>query len=183
MSNKVEIPFSKTKTLIPIILLLVIAVSAIVAIISPETFITKTSKYNTPETIRTIAIAAAAIGLGLSIPLAIKWFRNKVGLLIDENGITDFSNATYPELIDWKGITGIKKSKNGPIKSIVLLTNKPEKYINQAKKMMYTSMMKVYKFHGSPLMIVSSRLKISYEELLEIISTEFEKAKGQTPNS
>ena len=58
------------------------------------------------------------------------------------------------------------------------MTDKPEKYINQAKATMRSSMSKAYKFQGSPLLVVSNRLKISHDELADVIKSEFEKNKG-----
>ena len=177
MSTKIEIPFSKTKTAIPIIFLLFLGVSGVVVFLYPELFV---SKNINPDSIRIKGIASAGISLVLSVIFIKKWFTNKMGLIIDKDGITDISNGTYTELIEWNDITGIKKVKNGPIKAIVLLTDKPEKYINKAKKMIRPAMGKTYKLHGSPIMLVSSRLKIKYDSLVELITSEFEKAKHTT---
>ena len=178
MSTKIEIPLSKTKAAIPIILLLLIGVSGFYGFLSPETFVS--GKHKNPDTIQALGIAAAGISLGLIIPFALKWFRNKPGLIIDEEGITDISNVSYMGLIEWNDITGIKKVKNGPLKSIILMTDKPEKYINKAKKVNRRQMQKVHGFHGSPLMLVSSRLKIKHDDMVDLITKEFEKAKQTT---
>ncbi len=180
MSTKIEIPFSKTKTALPIIFLLFLGATGIYAYISPESFVS--SAHENPEKTRLMGIAAGGIGLVLAIIFIRKWFINKTGLIIDENGITDVSNASYTELIEWNDITGIRRTKNGPIKSIVLLTDKPQKYLDKAKKTSRYTMQKVLRAHGSPFLLVSSRLKIKYDDLADLISTEFEKAK-QTPSS
>jgi hypothetical protein len=176
MSSKIEIPLSKTKTVLPILFLGILGICGISAFLSPESFVTKVSKYDSPESIRTIGIAAAGLSFVLIIVFAKKWFSKKAGLIIDEHGITDISNATYTELVEWKDITGIKKVKNGPIKTIVLMTDKPEKYLDKAKKMSRPTMQKALRFHGSPIVLASSRLKINYDDLVELLSTEFEKA-------
>ena len=180
MSSKIEIPLSKTKAALPIIFLLVLGVLGVFAFLSPELFVSKVSKYNSPDSIRAIGIADAGISLVLAIVFIRNFFTKKMGLIIDKDGITDISNATYPGLIDWNDITGIKKVKNGPIKSIVLLTDKPEKYINKAKKMSRPAMGKAYRFHGSPILLVSSRLKIKYDDLVDLITNEFENTKRTT---
>lgn len=177
MSTKIEIPINKTKAAIPILFLLFIGLCGVLAAISPETFVTKVSKYNSADTIRLLGISTAGLTFILSIVFIRKWMTKGTGLLIDKSGITDFSNATYNGLVEWNDITGIKEMKTGPIKSIVLLTNQPEKYINQAKKTARPTMSKALKFNGSPILIVSSRLKIKYEDLVDLIKTEFEKSR------
>jgi len=176
MNTKVEIPLSKIS--IPIIFLLVLGVIGVLAFLTPETFASNTPK--NPDYISTMGIVAAGISFLLIIPFARKLFSKKMGLTIDKDGITDISNATYTELIEWNDITGIKKVKNGPIKSIVLLTDKPEKYINRAKKISRPTMQKAQRFNGSPIMLVSSRLNIKYDDLVDLITKEFEKAKRTT---
>lgn len=176
-STKIEIPFSKTKSALPIIFLLILGVCGVFAFLSPDSFVSKVSKFNKPDSIRILGIAVAGIAIVLTIVFARKWFSKKVGLMIDKDGITDISNATYTDLVEWNDITGIKKVKSGPIKAIVLLTDKPEKYITKAKKTARSSMQKNQRFHGSPIALVSSRLKIKQDDLADLISSEFEKAK------
>jgi len=176
MSNKIEIPLSKGKASIPIIFLLIMSTIGFIGYFSPETIFSDVDEKD--DNFGIFTLIAAVIMLALATFQAVKWFRNKTGLVIDEKGITDHSNATYPGLIEWNDITGIKKAKNGPLKSVVVMTDKPEKYIKQAKMGMQPSMGKAYKFQGSPLLIVSNRLKISHEELADVISSEFEKVKG-----
>ena len=176
MNDKIEIPLSKVKAAIPIIFLLFLATIGFIGYFSPESLFSNMDENSDKFGIFTLI--AAIVMLALATVHAIKWFRKKTGLVIDEQGITDHSNATYPGLVEWNDITGIKQVKNGPLKSIVLITAKPEKYINQAKKAMRPSMNKALKFHGSPILIVSNRLKISYDELYATISGEFEKVKG-----
>ncbi len=180
MSTKIEIPVSKVKTALPLIILLTLLISGLYATQYPEQLVTKTSKYNSPDSIRTIGFIAAGIGFFLMILVGRKLFSKKPGLIIDENGITDISNATYPELVEWNDITGVKKVKNGPIKSVVVMVDKPEKYINKGKKVMRPHMSKAFKFHGSPILIAPSRLKIKYDDLVDLITTEFEKMNRAT---
>jgi hypothetical protein len=174
--NNIEIPLSKGKASIPIIFLLIMSTIGFIGYFSPETLFSEMDEKD--DNFGIFTLIAAIVMLALAAFQSVKWFRNKTGLIIDEKGITDHSNATYSGLIEWNDITGIKQVKNGPLKSIVVMTDKPEKYIKQAKMGMQPSMGKAFKFHGSPLLIVSNRLKISYDELYATISSEFEKVKG-----
>ncbi len=176
MNTKIEIPLSKTKSALPILFLLILGISGLFAFLWPELF-TKASKY---ESTRMLGIANVAISLGLMIPFTRKLFTKKAGLIIDKDGITDNSNGTYTGLIEWNDITGVKTVRNGFLKTVVVLTNKPEKYINKAKKIVQPAMGKALRLHGSPLLIVSSRLKIKHDDLHKLITGEFEKVKRTT---
>lgn len=180
MTNRIEIPISKTKSALPILFLLILGVSGVFAFLSPESFVSNVSKYNNPDSIRTIGIAAAGISLVLAIVFIRKLFTKKMGFTIDKSGITDISNASYTGLVEWNDITKVEGKKVGPIKLIILHTDNPEKYINKAKKTSIRQMRKNLSFYGSPLLIVSSRLKIKYDDLVVLITNEFEKSKRTT---
>lgn len=178
MSTKIEIPRSKTKSALPILFLLFISGLSFHAYISPESY-----DQEKIESMKIISMATAIVTLVFALVLSKKLLSKKPGLLIDEFGITDYSNATYTELIEWSDITGIKTVKNGPIKSIILMTDKPDKYLDKVKKTTRYSMSKVQRIHGTPFMLVTSRLNIKYEDMVSLITDEFEKAKQATgPN-
>ena len=178
MNNRIEIPLSKTKTAFLLTVPLILIISGAIVILWPESFISPT--FNDVEKIRLLGIAGGVIGLFLSILIIRKWLSKKTGFIIDKSGITDISNASYTGLVEWNDITKIEGKKVGPIKFIILHTNNPEKYINKAKKTSIRQMRKNLHFYGSPLLIVSSRLKIKYDELVVQITNEFEKSKRTT---
>jgi len=169
-NSNIEIPFSKTKTAITLILLVAIAGAGIFAYVSPESIDPKQA-----DKLGILGISAAVIALASAVFVIRKWMTQKVGLLINDQGITDFSNATYDGLIEWSDVTAIKKMKVGPIQGVLVMTNSPEKYIEQGKKRHLQARKKSFKFHGTPLLIVSSRLQIKHDELEQIINEEFEK--------
>lgn len=175
MTNRIEIPINKTKTALLLIVPLFILISGSLVYFSPETFISQSS--NDFEKTRIIGIAAGVVGLILSILVIQKWISKKTGLTIDKSGITDISNASYTGLVEWNDITKVEGKKVGLIKLIILHTDNPEKYINKAKKTSTRQMRKNLQFYGSPFLIVSTRLKISYNDLLMLINNEFEKSK------
>jgi len=113
----------------------------------------------------------------LFIPMAIysiiKFLDKKVGLIIDENGITDNSSATSIGLIEWNDITEIRIA-NTP-KFILINVKNPEKYINKTKNKMKAMLMKMnMKMYGTPLIITLNSLKYDFNELLKIIQIKFE---------
>lgn len=176
MTDKIEIPLSKTKILLLLIGATVFVVLGTLFIMNPGQF--KSPIFRNPETIRIAGIAAVAFfGLCL-VFIARKLFDNKVGLTIDQNGLTDNSNATSVGLIEWDDITGIGTVQVASTKTLMLETDKPEKYIERAKNGISKRAMKAnHKMYGSPLSIISNSLKIKYDDLERMVREEFEKRK------
>lgn len=176
MTDKIEIQLSKTKILLLLIGATVFVVLGTLFIMNPEQF--KSPIFRNPETIRIAGIAAVAF-FGLYLVFIVKkLFDNKIGLTIDQNGITDNSNATSVGLIEWDDITDIGTVQVASTKILMLETDKPEKYIERARNGISKRAMKAnYKMYGSPLSIISNSLKIKYEELERMIREEFEKRK------
>ena len=176
MTDKIEIPLSKTKILLLLIGVTVFVVLGTLFIMNPEQF--KSPIFRNPETIRIAGIAAVAFfGLCL-VFIARKLFDNKVGLTIDQNGITDNSNVTSVGLIEWADIIDIRTVQVASTKILMLATDKPDKYIERAKNGISKRAMKAnHKMYGSPLSIISNSLKINYDDLERMIREEFEKRK------
>ncbi|NOU62273.1 STM3941 family protein [Marinifilum caeruleilacunae] len=176
MTDKIEIQLSRTKILLLLIGATIFVVLGTLFIINPEEF--KSSIFRNAETIRILGIAAVAFfGLCL-VFVAKKLFDKKAGLTIDQEGITDNSNATSIGLIEWADITGIGTVQVASTKILMLETNKPDKYIEKAKNGISKRAMKAnYKMYGSPLSIISNSLKIKHDALEKLITEEFEKRK------
>jgi len=174
MTDKIEIQLSKTKILLLLIGATVFVVLGTLFIMNPEQF--KSPIFRNPETIRIAGIAAVAFfGLCL-VFIAKKLFDSKVGLTIDQNGITDNSNATSVGLIEWEDIIDIGTVQIASTKILMLQTDKPENYIERAKNGISKRAMKANnKMYGSPLSIISNSLKIKYDDLEKLIIEEFEK--------
>jgi GTP-binding protein EngB required for normal cell division len=145
--------------------------------LDPETFIT--SRLRSPELIRIIGIAAVAF-FGLYLILIVrKLFDNRVGLTIDQNGITDNSSSVHLGLIEWDDILEIEAIQIASTKMLKLKTDKPEKYIDRAKNTFIKRAMAAnHKLYGSPFTISSVSLKVKFDELEKIVMNEFNKRRG-----
>ncbi len=181
METRIEIPVSKTKTALLLIVPLCILILGPIIFLRPESFITST--FNDIEKIKVLGIVGGVVGLLLLTLILKKWLTKKTGFIIDKTGVTDLTNASYPGLIEWKDIKNVEGKKVGPIKLIILHIENPEKYINKAKKTSIRQMKKNLNIYGSPLLIVSSRLKIKSDDLIMQITNEFQKSKGHTSNN
>jgi hypothetical protein len=103
-----------------------------------------------------------------------KLFDNSIGLIINENGITDNSSGTSVGLIEWNDITDIKTAEVASTKFILIETINPEKYIKKAKNSISKRAMKAnHKMYGTPLSISSNTLQVKFDELLNTILNAF----------
>ena len=178
MNEIIEIPLSKKKIFFLLIGATVFVIIGILFILKPESY--TTILFRNPEKIR-IAGIASVLFFGLcEVFIGKKLFDNKVGLTIDQNGITDNSNATSIGLVEWKDIKGIEILQIMSTKTLILMTDKPDKYIDRAKNGISRRAMKAnHKMHGSPLSIISNSLKIKFEDLESLIRNEFAKRENK----
>ena len=174
MSNKIEIPLSKTKILLVVVGAIGFVVAGIYFILNPDQF--ASNGYGGRQMIQILGVVAAVFLGGALIFAMKKLFDNKVGLVIDDEGIVDNSNATSVGLIEWKDIIGVSTYQVASTKFLILETNDPEKYISRGKNAIVRRGMKMnHNLYGSPLTIISNSLKIKHSELEKLLATEFEK--------
>lgn len=174
MDKRIEIQLSKSKLLALLIGSIVFVVLGILLVLNPEQF--RSTFFSNPQTIR-LAGLAGIVFFGLCLLfIAKKLFDKKIGLAIDDAGITDNSSATSVGLIEWADITDIATVKVASTEILMLYTVQPEKYISRAKNAISKRAMKSnYKMYGSPIAIISNSLKINHEELENLIRTAFQK--------
>lgn len=149
------------------VLALVSMLLGIVMTITPETFVT--IMYRNPHTIRLGAIAAVLF-CGAAVTYGIrKLFDKRIGLIIDENGITDNTNAVSVGLINWTDITEIKTEQVRSTKFLLIFISNPDKYLNRVgalqRKFMHANML----MYGTPLSLSSNTLKYNFADLEKII--------------
>ncbi len=179
MNNRIEIPLSKQKITFLIIASLAFVIAGILFVYQPGRFVSEyTIRYrmfNNPEMIRIIGIIAILFFGAAGIYGIKKLFDKKVGLVIDENGITDNSNASSIGLIEWNDILEIKTEQVMSTKFLLIEVENPEKYIGKAKSGMKARLMKAnMKMYGTPLSITSNTLKYDFNELEKLIQNKFE---------
>lgn len=176
MNDKIEIPLSKKKLVLLLIAGVVFVIIGYLGAVKPEDFVSPI--FRSPEVIRISGIAGVVFfGVGI-IFIFWKLFDNKPGLIIDEFGITDNSNATSMGLIEWKDITRVEKKHVMSTKFLILHTDNPEKYIQRAKNFILKRAVEMNsKTYGSPISITSNSLKINFEDLETLITQEFKRNK------
>lgn len=107
-----------------------------------------------PETVRIMGVLGIVLFGAAGVFGIKKLFDKKVGLIIDENGITDNSSALSIGLIEWKDINGIELTQVNSIKFLRIGFKNPEKYISKAKNGIKAKLMKInMNMYGSPIYI------------------------------
>ncbi len=105
-------------------------------------------------------------------------FVNPIGLIIDEKGITDRTNATSIGLVKWEDIITIKTLQVYTNWFLVIYVQNPQDYINKAPNRFIKGTMKAnHKLYGSPISIVSTTLAIDFNSLESTVMVAFEKYK------
>lgn len=172
MKDVIEIPLSKKKIFLLLVGAIVFVVAGIFFTLYPETF--QSTRYRNPEFIRIAGIASIIFFGACAVYASVKIFDKKTGLTINDDGIIDNSSGTSVGLIEWEDIEGFETINIAGTKILMIKTNKPEKYINQASNMFSKQALKTsLKLYGSPLSIASNSLDIRFNELEEIIIKKF----------
>ena len=104
----------------------------------------------------------------------VKLFDKKAGLIIDEKGITDHSNATSIGLIKWSDMTTIRVRQVMATKFLLIDIKNPETYLeksgsNMQRKLMQANMKK----YGTPITITSNTLSTDFSELEKMVQKKF----------
>tara|TARA_R110002050_G_scaffold179449_1_gene312831 strand:- start:1876 stop:2427 length:552 start_codon:yes stop_codon:yes gene_type:complete len=176
MNESFKIPLSKTKITLLFLGTLIFVSLALWLAIDPENFKVSVFRYRSAELIRLVGIIGVTFFGICSFFIFKKIFDKKNGLIIDENGITDNSNATSIGLVKWTDITGIRVLEVVNQKFVMLDVSNPEHYIELKKNRIGKMAMKAnYNKYGSPISITANSLKADFKEVWEIIEKQYEK--------
>ena len=180
MESKIEIPLSKNKIILLTLGSFLFVVAGIWLFTNSTEFQNHSMRLlRNPIVVKSVGIIATLFFGATGIYGIRKFFDKKVGLIINENGITDNSNASSIGLIEWNDILEIKTEQVMSTKFLLIEVRNPEKYIEKAKSGMKARLMKTnMKMYGTPLSITSNTLKYDFNELEKLIQIEFEKNKN-----
>ena len=180
MNDKIEIPLSKNKIVLLTIGSFLFVIAGIWLFANSTEFQNHSMRLlKNPMIVKSVGVISILFFGAIGTYGIRKMFDKKVGLIIDENGITDNSNASSIGLIEWNDISEIKTEQVMSTKFLLIKVKNPEKYIEKAKSGMKARLMKTnLKMYGTPLSITSNTLKYDFNELEKLIQTEFEKNKN-----
>ncbi len=176
--NKVEIPLSKSKLLFGIggsFLFVILGVYLFTTIADQQT------RYN-PLLVKGVGIASILFFGATGVYGVKKMFDKSVGLMIDEHGIIDNTNATSIGLIKWSDITDIRTEQVMSTKFLLIFTTDPnailEKVSGVKRKLMAGNM----KMYGTPLSITSTTLKYNFKDLEKLLKDRLNEQREKMPN-
>ncbi len=169
----IEIELSKRKTM-----LLLLGAVAFVAI--GILFVTKPEGFNTPITRnKTLTVTLGLLSIlffgACFIYGLIKLFDKKAGLIMDENGITDNSNATSIGFIAWEDILSIDTRQVASTRFLLITVKNPEEYLERATGLKRRLLEANMRYYRTPLSITSTSLKYNFDDLEQLIRSCFTK--------
>ncbi|MFK7969343.1 MAG: STM3941 family protein [Bacteroidia bacterium] len=180
MEEPIEIPLSKTRVVISILLIGLMVLLGLFICLNPDEFLD--SYLGSFWIFRLFSILLWALFCFYFVLVLRQLFDRKPGLAITEQGIIDNTSFEFaPILILWEDIMEVNtiKIKSQPV--LVIYTYKPEKYINLGKNIYerYTRRSN-HRMYGSSIIIGAHSLKISFNELKRLIELELID-RGKTP--
>lgn len=178
--NKVEIPLSKTKLTLTILGAFLLCFLGTLFIITPDKFVSPFLR--NPEMVKFIGFIGIVLFSVLGIYGIKKLFDKKVGLTVDENGITDNTNASSIGLIKWNDIIEIKAEQIMSTKFLLIFTKNPNRIIEQASGMKQKILQGNMKMYGTPISIISTTLKYKFDDLNKLLTEKLNEQREKMPN-
>ena len=179
----IEIPLSRKKLMLGII-------GSILFVISGVWLFTHSSDFQNipfrlfrnPTVIKSVGIAGIIFFGSTGIYGIKKMFDKAIGLTIDENGITDNSNASSVGLVEWNDITEIRTEQVMSTKFLLIFIANPDFYIDKVKGFKKKLLQGNNKMYGTPISITSNTLKFSFDDLEKLIIDGLKEYKEKMPN-
>ncbi len=178
--EKIEIPVSKTKISFLLIGALIFVILGVLFSLVPDKF--TTAVFKNPQLIRIVGIVGVLFFGAAGIYGIRKLFDKAVGLIIDDNGITDNTNASSVGLIDWSDILEVKTEQVMSTRFLLIFVDNPDEYlkrVNGFKRKLMKGNMKMY---GTPLSINSNTLRYDFCDLERLIKKKLIERKEKTIN-
>lgn len=170
------IPLSKRK-----IVLLLLGCGAFVAGSIWIGYIADAQQRYNPLLMKGAALAGASFFGLCGIYGCIKFFDGRPGLILDAEGIVDHSSAVAAGRIPWSEITGLKVSEIAGQRFLTIKVVNVQKYVERGsilKRMLNRANTKMV---GSPINISANALRMSFDELLRVLTGAYEKYRAR-PN-
>lgn len=168
--QEVLIPLSKTK----IVLLILGCILFVVTSIFLWTIAEEVQRFS-PLFIRIVCVAGVLLFGVIGVYTFRKLFDNKPGMIINEQGITNNTNAFGTQYIAWENVTGIDVGKVQSTRFLLIYVNNPQEIIDQQKGFKRFATKQNMKWYNTPIAISSNTLKYNFDKLLETVSDFYAK--------
>ncbi|OHT46854.1 STM3941 family protein [Flavobacterium tructae] len=175
--ERIEIYSSKKKSFLLLILSLLFVTGGIWFFIDSENL--ANFRYKSPIFIKAIGIISILL-FGMALFTAIKQLvKNRLLILIDENGINVNPKKTPAQNIEWNNVEAFSELKIQSQKMVVIEVNNPEYWIKNENNAIKRKLIE-YNFnnYGSPIVVSAGSMQINHAELVKILNENLEKYKN-----
>lgn len=163
----ITIPLSKGKLFLSALGAFAFVAIGFWFVLAPPT--TYSSLFSPAVTIIIGLIAILFFG-GIAILVIRKLFDPRPGLIINEAGISDNSGGLSAGQISWADIEDFSVLQIQRQRLILILVKNPQDYLDRQSNGWKRKLMAMnYRQYGTPISISTNGLKISFDELLEIL--------------
>jgi len=172
-SDEIVIPLSPKKSLLMIFGATVFVGLGIFFMVSPSTFVEQAS----PITVFIVGLVSVLFsGLGIIVMFRKLFSENAaMGLIINEQGIINNSDASWTGLVLWSDIQQIQVGNIEGNKFLLIILKNPQDYIAKVASPLARKGMEMnYRYVGTPISISSNTLQISFKKLYQLIMDRFE---------
>ncbi|MDC8004915.1 hypothetical protein POV27_12705 [Aureisphaera galaxeae] len=177
MDEVIEIPLSKKKIVLLVIAAFAFVLAGLWLVLDPERFADQL--FGSTKTVIIVGVVGILFFGGTGIFVFRKLFDKKNGLVINFEGITDHSSGVSVGLIVWDDIVKIRRTAVMSTKFLLIHVKDPEKYIQKAGSKFKASVMRAnMKTYGTPLSISSNTLQYDFDELEDLVYSQFSKYKN-----
>lgn len=173
----IEIQLSKTKLFLMAIGSIVFVVLGFWFIIFRPAILSFNKANSAP--IDLVVGIAAILFFGLCFAYIVKKLSdNNLGLIIDNEGITDNSSGVAVGLIPWTDIDSITTETVANQNFLMINVKNPQEYIGKQTGLIKRKAMEInYRTYGSPISISANSLKCNFNDLYQMINDRFQSAK------
>jgi len=174
--QRMEIVLSKSKIVLMLLGALTFVAIGLWFVIAPP--IIENSYWGNPAKIA-VAGYASIIFFGLCAFFFIRKLQdNKPGLIIDDTGLVDNSSGLSAGHILWSDVENISVIDIHRQKLIMLQVKNPRQYIDRQTSLLKRKGMELNnKMYGTPISITPNGLKITFENLLTILTKKLQASR------
>ncbi|MBE0462093.1 MAG: STM3941 family protein [Halomonadaceae bacterium] len=134
-------------------------------------------KFNSPTLVYGVGVVSIVF-FGLCGLIGVKkLFDNSPGLIINSEGVLDNSSGVSAGMIPWDDIVSIGEYQIQKQKFISIQVKDAEIYANNGNALKRMANRANIKMCGTPVNISANSLKISYDDLLEIIDEYYHRSR------
>ncbi|MEL6717827.1 MAG: STM3941 family protein [Bacteroidota bacterium] len=166
--NQVEIPISKNK----------LALRILVSFLFLGVGVWLTFSELNITLLRIIGILVIIFFGAVLVFMILKFFDDRMGLILNKNGLIDNSSGTSMGLIRWNDIIEVKMEQVKSTKFLLIFIKNPEEYIGRGKSLSiskYQLLKLNNKTYGTPICISANFLECDFIELKNMIIKHLKK--------